>query len=652
MMSIRPIFRILRGESDPAVEGALLTALERCDAPTAQAIVATLLERKQRPGLYGLVARLHLLDESLRRSLAGEIDKLFSVLREAVQSRTEQTHLNALEMIRRGRAYRASYLLENSFRDASTRVREAAGETLCFLAEEILSTCPAPPDSEAMASMTPEDVHVHMAALETYAEDRRQFAGAVEAGLNLYDIHRQNRVIEVAMWFVDDLDAKFWSVITSPNSRMAHAALRVLGDGLTPRLVPFAMASLNYGQFRAHVAPLLGQCTAPDVLAEWVRQSWRLVQPKAARAMTALKELACLERRAVDLARLSEDSQRHLGKWLLATGLPSECKTDAMLEILHRGERTGRRSALWAVTEWIDEMVVPFLRNVTSDGDPDLARTAKYEICRRRLGEYAPSELLAAACGPAPVSPVRSPTAQPLTFERYWSGFDRLSDTARARVGLEVVATTPNWETLLGAKLADADPAIRLRAVGVVRSLGKAEPFADQLHRMAHDSDVQIRSAVMAVLAQVPGGTSKRILRSALCDEDTRVRANAIEAVEQANDEDIVDILLPMLGAPDNRVRANAVKALLKQGVRPAAETLLQMLEDPDRAQRISALWLVDHMGLLAMAAKTSRMAACDPDPQVRLRAQKVIDRLRRSLPTAGQPVVATPIAAGEVSVK
>ncbi|HSW44827.1 MAG TPA: HEAT repeat domain-containing protein, partial [Phycisphaerae bacterium] len=631
MTASRSIFRILRASTGPAADSALLAALEHADAATAGAIVETLLTRKNRFGLYGLIARLHLLDESVRGSLAAHIDTLFSVLREAAQSRKEQIHLNAIETIRRGRAYRASYLLEGAIRDPSARVREAAAETLCHLARAILESSLRVDEPDELRGLSPEQVLARMQELESYAEDRRQFVGAVEAGLNLFEVHRHAGVVEAAMWLVDDLGPKFWAVATAPGSRVAQAALRILREGLTPRLVPFAIAALSYAQFRPHVAPALGQCTDSAVLSEWLRQSWRLLQPKVARAMTSLKELACLERRAADLLRLPADAQRLVGRWLLASGLPSECKVEALLRIVHRGEPETRRVAVWAATQWLDEAAVPLLRELATATEPELKRLAQFELARRRPSEYPLAELSGElpAAGDATV-----PAADPgdVTFKKYWAGFERLDDSQRLQLGRTLVSRSSASLTILGEKLADPDPAARVKAVSIVRLLSIAESFAEQLYRLAHDPSPEVRSAVMSALAALPGGVSRRILHAALVDQDPRVRANAVEAVDEAGEEDLVGLLLPMLGSPDNRVRANAVKALLRQGVRPAAEALIKMLLDPDRAQRISALWLVEQMSIFKVADRVSRMAACDEDSAVRLRAQKIIEHLGRQI--------------------
>jgi HEAT repeat protein len=218
-----------------------------------------------------------------------------------------------------------------------------------------------------------------------------------------------------------------------------------------------------------------------------------------------------------------------------------------------------------------------------------------------------------------------------MTFDRYWAAFDRFNDEEKVQFGQDMLALTPTVRGMINRCLMEPDTASRVRALHIITVLNLVESFADQVYRLGHDADPEVRSTATSALAIIPNATSKRMLHSALRDPDPRVRANAVEAVDRSGDsKSATTELLPMLSATDNRVRANAVKALLKLGVREAAKTLLRMLEDEDRAQRISALWLVDKMGLLTLAARISRMAACDADRQVRGRAQTLIESLGR----------------------
>ncbi|NLX23943.1 MAG: hypothetical protein GXY55_20010 [Phycisphaerae bacterium] len=644
----RSIFRLLVETRDPAADDALLAALKSADLPTAQAIVETLLVRQQRRGLRGLVMALHLLDETLCHRVLGETDRLFGVLREAAQSRDEQVRLNVLDLIREGRLYRASYLLDGTFHDRSSRVREKAAETLLFLAEEILKTDPAVTADEVRIDLPADELQARMALLEAYAEDRRQLAGAVQAALMAYDLHSQPVVIQAAMWMVDDLGAKFWTTMTAPGGRRGQVAMRLFSESLSPRLVPFAMKALHYAQFRPHVAHVLAKCADSAFLEEWLRQSWRFVQPKQARAMSAVKDLACLDHHAMELLRVSPGAQSRIPRWILSMGLPADCKIELLKQLQMHENPLCRRAVVWTLTDWHDAGATEMLRKLAASPDSEVSCIAMRELVRRRPLEYSLSEVLLP--GPVAMTAGRSerPAGRPVTFERYWAAFDRLTKEEREQFGQEMLTRTPGAHALLARQLSATEPHNRVRSIRVIELLGLVPAFADQIYRLTHDPQPEVRSSAVAACAKMPNGTTRQIVHNALRDSDTRVQANAVEVAEKTYGEGAGSELLPKLASPNNRVRANAVKALLNLGFREAAETMLRMLIDPDRAQRISALWLIEHMGVFNLTARITRMAAEDEDITVRHRAQSMIERLteesaRRSPARTSSPVPSIP---------
>jgi len=632
------IFTILRESTDPAADDALLAALRQADPPTALAVIETLLVRQSRRGLFGLVESFHLLEEQLRQAVILDVDRLFGVLREAAQSRDEQLRLNVLSLIQEGRLFRASYLLDGCFRDRSVKVREAAAETLHHLAQDLLRFSADGVDGEASAGSEPVSVALDPAEMESRAEDRRQLVGAIEAGLATFDLHRQSVVVEVAMWFADDLGAASWAVFSAPGSRATQAAVTLLANSPSPRFVPFAMAMLALTNARSQLAHLLNVCPDAPFLTEWTRQSWRLVEPRLARALIVIRELAWIDRRVIDVSQAPEEFQRLFPRWLLATGLSPERKTDALKEFYRRSDRVGRHAVVWALVHWLDPRADSFLRSLALQGDPELSRVARMELARRRPADYPLSSMLPAETESGAGKKPRETRPPPMTLDRYWETFDCLSDQERGIQGRELLERVPDARRNLALRLGAPSPTHRVRALRIMTVLGLVAEFEEHVYPLCHDSEAEVRSAAVGALGTLPSPTSRRLLNVALRDQDGRVQANAIEAVERLGVDGATGSgLLPLLKSPDNRVRANAVRALLKLGVRDAAETLLCMMVEKDRAQRVSALWLIENMGLFNLAKRVAHMAASDVDPQVRLRARGLIEQLVSSAsgPTA-----------------
>jgi HEAT repeat protein len=194
---------------------------------------------------------------------------------------------------------------------------------------------------------------------------------------------------------------------------------------------------------------------------------------------------------------------------------------------------------------------------------------------------------------------------------------------------------------LLRERLNEGTVHDRVRCLTIIASAELSEAFQDDLHRLSHDPDPGVRSTAIAALGTLQDATSRHLVRSALVDNDTRVQANAVDAIGASPEARDVDELILKLASPNNRVRANAVRALLRLGIRDAAKALLQMLDHPSRAQRVSALWLIDQLGLQTIMRRVGSLAEADPDENVRRRARSMCERSSAAAAETVQPAEA-----------
>ena len=266
-----------------------------CASPqTSHFAVQTILAPHQTSGLYGLVQQFHLLDETVRQLVVDAGEKVFRALREAFNSKDDRIRLNVLDLIRQARLYRAAYLLEAGLHDRQPKVRELAAEALHTLADAIVIAT-SQPSCVRISSQTLEEQRVLMADLESRREDRRQLASALATGLTCFNSHLQPKVAEAAMWLVDDLGV----YASGPALQLRHLGhfgqrSRSLSNRLTLGSFPLPWKEAAHSELRPHVLRMLSARCDPDFMCEWLRQGWRLAEPRLARAMVAVKELACL----------------------------------------------------------------------------------------------------------------------------------------------------------------------------------------------------------------------------------------------------------------------------------------------------------------------------------------------------------------------
>ena len=140
--------------------------------------------------------------------------------------------------------------------------------------------------------------------------------------------------------------------------------------------------------------------------------------------------------------------------------------------------------------------------------------------------------------------------------------------------------------------------------------------------------DSLIASAAVRALGSASGDEVRHTLEAALKHEDSRVRANAVEALQQHKSTAHVLELVDMAERDESRPRANAIGALIQMRTGDALGSLSRMLDDTRANQRISALWLVEHMGIIDVARQVAEMSISDGNEKVRDRAERAVRQL------------------------
>jgi HEAT repeat protein len=141
----------------------------------------------------------------------------------------------------------------------------------------------------------------------------------------------------------------------------------------------------------------------------------------------------------------------------------------------------------------------------------------------------------------------------------------------------------------------DASGPERLKAIRMVRLLGRVGESVSELAALAKDEDRIVRSCAVAALGEIKDVSEQQVdacLLEGLGDRDYRVQANAIEALEHRHPEEAVEQITPFSQSPNNRVRANAIKAMLSWRIDSAQQAIRQMLRDGRVKHRISAQWV------------------------------------------------------------
>jgi len=617
-MPLKAVFDALIRTRNLAADDALAAAMAEAEPEAIDAIMRAALERNQPAGLAGLVAWYHRMSKEQQQVVHGCVDRLCGVMRDCCSMDEVQARLNVVTIVSESRRYRLAYLLSSLLRDRSPRVRKAAATALQSLVDRFLTEMTAfnrdwgeePPDADCL--------HRKQAALQEKLLDRCQLADAVGAALESFDKHLHPPVVETAMWLVDELGERFWSILRLAGGHARRAALDIIQGTLTPRLVPFIIEGLAYDEFRPTIVRALSGNLPEATITEWIRQSWRLRAEPLSRSLRLVKQWPRLTESFTCAEKWVPEDQCGAVRLLAHTHLPAETKVGLLRKLLLRGSPEGRRAATWGLCETRCAASSMVLRAVVEGSDPQLAAIARRELKRRaRLEASEPPKGLLSEDNPFVVE-----------MERYWSEFESLSPGEQADRGLAVLSRPEAVHAFARTKLCGQSVTAKIKALRILAVTGCGPAVEQTVYTLAHDTDPVVRSAAMTVLGQIRTPASELLLRSALRDPDSRVQANAIESLNLIASAATEPLVHEKLQDENNRTRANAVKALLKLRVREAAESLCAMLRSPDVEQRRSGLWVVGQLRLTPLIHRIAELAQSDPDPQIRRRAREVLDGL------------------------
>ena len=602
-----PALEWLSGERNRAADAALVEALPYLEPPVQAASLDLLIRRAHAPSLAGLVHRFRNLPQASRELITSRLRQLSTGVRLAITSPNFESRANAVEAIRVSGEAKLAYLLADAVRSRCRRTRPLAAEALQQMTALLLDRRTAARDRKTIA-----EGNVQLNYLTE----------ALAAAVHGWEIHYQPQVLEAALWMGDRLDGVIRKKLQEPHSRIAKMLGDVVQGGSDPRMAGAVLRALAIPELRSAAVRAFTRPPNPAFFRAVVNASWVLTDAAVERGCRWIRDERWLREWVEGSSRLSDGEVVGAVRLLEAAGCAHDRKMEAFRSFLRLDRPALAHAVVWRLIEDPSEAATDLLGMVAARSETDAALIARREWQRRR----SPSPDATPGAEAAPGS--SKDFAGPDPFDRFFEDFERLSSEERAHTVAEMQATPTYLPMRLRAKLASSSAFDRSQALRIVNAVGLLKEFDEQVYHLAHDPDATVRAVAVGLLAQLPGATATRILRSAVDDADGRVQANAIETLDALHVEGRVESIQRKLDSPHARVRANAVKSLLRVELQEAGHALLDMLENPSSAHRLSALWVIERLRLRAVLHRILDLSRHDPDERVKRRAQRVLRHL------------------------
>ncbi|MEM9345299.1 MAG: HEAT repeat domain-containing protein [Planctomycetota bacterium] len=624
MPRIRDILPAILTQRNEVIDQALSAALPYAMPEELTDLGLAMLHRGKANGVEALINEYHRLPSLLQQRLVERADQFSTSIRRAA-GRSENGATNALTIIERAGSARLAYLATALCRHSEPEIREHAGRCITALARRA-ATSEAP------------DQPPHLDAVST-----KYLVDAIEQAIVLYSRHENPALLAALLWLQPRPMPEAKAALSQPE----HAAVRPLKqlissspDQATRRSL-FALIGTH--QLADSCREALATANTQQRLAEPLELGHGLSMPATRAGMRKIAHPHTHWPDAQQVQKMPEHARRWLPKYLDAISpddpqeqvirlTPLASKTDAgtRLAVL-------RRLLVLAHPETPDDQ--PAANNakdtlavLTRDPVPAIARTALWHLVQT---EYAGLPRILADLVNSRHESIRRVAAQqlaPLGFERFWKSWPKLDPKRRIAAGRALIKIDNDFHRHLGSRLASRDPDTRIRALVIIAALNQGSFFEDALLELCTSEDKKVVASAVKALSGCTSDAAHQTLELAMEHEDTRIRANAIEALGHTQAAANLDKLLHYAQDTEQRPRANAIKALLELRAKDALPSLTRMLGDNRANHRISALWLVDELGILQLARLVAEMSLNDTDEQVKQRAGQVIHHLIEDL--------------------
>lgn len=624
MPRIRDILPAIFAQRSVVIDQALAAALPYAHDDELAELGQAMLDRGKANGVESLVSAYHRLPQSLRERLVERAEQFATSIRRAA-GRSTPAAANALTIIEQSGSARLAYLVTGLCRHSDPAVRQQAGQCIMQLAQR--ATTKQDP------SLPP-----HLDAVSA-----GYLVEAIEQAVVLYSRHQHPALLIALLWLLPRPMPEAAAVLSQPEHPAVEPLKQLITDKPSPATRRALLILAGTRQLSDTCLGALAQAKNTGTLDQALAMGHCLALPATRRTLRKVQNPHTYWPDAQQLQQMPSHARRWLAHYLHAispndpqeqvirlASLATNTDTQTRLAVL-------RRLLVLAKPKTPDdqpaaENAKDTLAVLTRDPEPAIARTALWHLIQ---SDYAGlPRILADLINSRHESIRRIATRQlaPLGFDRFWKSWPKLDPKRRIAAGRALIKIDSDFHRHLASRLASREPDVRIRALLIIAALNQGSFFEEALLELCTSDDKKIVASAVKALSGCTSQAAQQTLQLALDHDDTRIRANALEALSHTQAAANLDKLLEIAQEQAQRPRANAIKALLELRAKDALPSLTRMLGDNRAAHRISALWLIDELGVLQLARLVAEMSLNDTDEQVKQRAGRVIQHLIEDL--------------------
>lgn len=612
MPQLQDIYQRLRAIKDGSVAQSMAAALPTADPLATKLIVAGLLERQHPDGCTALVEHYDRLPPDLQASVLEHAPGWYTPLRQVVGRSGGNGPANVIRIVVEAKTIKLAYLVAEQLYHGPDAIRAQAAEGLLELARWV---------------QPHRHGHTHDPAAVAYLRN------VIEESVARYQSHQRPAVLQA--WVV--LGAGMGPALLRKLHNERDAAVKPLLQMIQPppsaetrrMMLVLAQVSTLAKPVIDGIAAVAGGNELGDVLSN----GHLLRCPQIVEPLVKLADPESLWPDIQNAISWQPQQTRALAAWAGVLPFAVGRRVELLTQLHKLPDPMSRLAAVRALISLSRTPgAAPAANEAVSrycfDLEPQIAWTALRHLLANHWDGLTKLLSRLVNSDHPEVSRLARGRLAPVGFDKLWNNWPAMTPEQRLSVGRALIKIDPSFNSHVARKLSGEDRKARLRALAVIHTLNQGQAFEPALLTLVNDPDEVIVSAVVRALGSVQSPQAAQALEAALHHRDPRVRANAVESLQQARSTRHVQRLFEMAQSDQGRPRANAIRAMMQMNVGDAIGALSAMLLDPRPASRISALWVVEAMGLVEVARHVAEMSITDPDRGVKGRADRVIHSL------------------------
>ena len=603
MSQANKIYGFLTCADNLAADKALLLGVRHAEFPYRSVSVETILDRGHASATERLVESYHQFEPALQEILCEHVEDLHTGLRLAGGSKTGQTRLNTLNIIKRAGYCRLADMVVNMLHESATgddaesieamRITEIAAEILMEQSELIKKDTPETESEPAEAA--------GLNNIGRKDQQRYIVLSALQKAVSQYGrVHYRKEVIHAAMSAIPANWDDFWQQRLEAHHPVGQTVRRFLERGDSPDLAKFCLSAFKNSSLRPTAARAINQSTNCEFLLEAARAFHRQSDPQIAHGLKLVKKPLWLSPEILLLNEYRSDDQSSLVYFIEALGVEREKIGEYLSYFIAEAAEPVVQKTLSIFNELGQERCRELMGRILVGGSEEAVLLVMDELIKQSPADL--TTIMAKQLN-SPYGRVRQKARgyySKIAFEGYWRNFNRLTHRQRDRAGNAILKIDSEVPVRLRQKAKSEFAQQRLQTVLIMRLLRQEKNCRAELLDLAVDVDSKVRSCAVGALGELPGSDGdvvEQCLLGALKDSDSRVCANAVESLQQRGTQLVRAKIERLSQSGHNRIRANALKAMLAWKVESARKAVADMFNDPRPRHRKSAQWLEANIG-------------------------------------------------------